>query len=115
MEQTTAISNFLNDSNFFYVISIGMDSTYSYVSANYDRNFDFFNKSLLGKHFSVTLHPDDVVICHEVGQNCFSQPGKLYPATLRKHNGKGGFVITQWEMKAMFDTFGNPVGIYCIG
>lgn len=97
------------------MIAIGMDSKYAYVSNNYNRNFDQSNGSLLGKHFSVTLHPEDIAICADVGMQCFTHPDRLVPATLRKHDGKGGFVITQWEMKAYFDKLGQPIGIYCIG
>lgn len=115
MQQNTEIISFLADSSFFYSIGIGMDGNYTYVSANYDRNFDFLNESLLGKNFSITLHPDDIAICEEVGGKCFAEPGRLFPATLRKHDGKGGFVVTQWEMKAYFDEDGQPGGIFCIG
>jgi hypothetical protein len=115
MKQYQQINKFLDDSSFFYTIAIGMDSLYSYVSKNYDRNFEFTNGTLLGKHFSVTLHPDDVEICERVGYECFANPGKLLSATLRKHDGHGGFVTTQWEMQAFFDEQGQPEGIFCIG
>jgi signal transduction histidine kinase len=115
MKHFSQINRFLKDSSFFYTIAIGMDSTYTYVSKNYDRNFEFTNGTLLGRHFSVTLHPDDIAICAQVGGQCFSAPGQLFPATLRKHDGKGGFVTTQWEMQALFDGQGQPEGIFCIG
>ena len=108
-------NDFLEHSSYFYTIAIGMDSKYSYVSNNYDKNFDLLKDSLLGKHFSITLHPDDISICNEIGLKCFKNPGELFSATLRKHDGKGGYVITQWEMKAMFDEDGSPDGIFCIG
>jgi len=115
MEQFPQINEFLAESAFFYTIAIGMDSRYSYVSPNYNRNFDHSNGSLLGKDFSVTLHPEDIAICEAVGMQCFARPGELLPATLRKLDGKGGYVVTQWEMKAFFDTDGQPAGIFCIG
>jgi hypothetical protein len=83
------VNDFLANSNFFYTIAIGMDSRYSFVSSNYNRNFDQSNGSLLSKHFSITLHPEDVSICAEVGRKCFEQAGQLFPATLRKHDGMG--------------------------
>lgn len=92
-----------------------MDSHYSYVSKNYDRSFEFTNNTLLGRHYSVTLHPEDIAICERVGMECFSAPGQLFPATLRKHDGRGGFVTTQWEMQALFDEQSQPDGIFCIG
>ena len=115
MYQNTEITSFLADSSFFYTIAIGVDSKYAYVSDNYDRNFDFLNETLLGKHFSITLHPEDIAVCAEAGEKCFAEPGRLVPATLRKHNGRGGFVITQWELKAYFSSDGQPAGIFCIG
>ena len=115
MKNFQQINHFLQDSSFFYTIAIGMNSLYSYVSNNYDRNFEFTNGTLLGKHFSVTLHPDDIAICERVGFECFSKPGELLPATLRKLDGQGGFVTTQWEMQAFFDDLGQPEGIYCVG
>ncbi|MGF7081487.1 hypothetical protein [Mucilaginibacter sp. UYCu711] len=115
MEHYRQINEFLADSSFFYSIAIGMDSKYAYVSTNYNRNFDQSNDSLLGKDFSVTLNPEDIAICAEVGMQCFQSPGILFPATLRKHDGKGGFVITQWEMKSYFDEQDQPAGIFCIG
>ena len=39
----------------------------------------------------------------------------MFAATLRKHDGHGGFVTTQWEMQALFDSQGQPEGIFCIG
>lgn len=115
MEYFKETNAFLANSAYFYTIAIGMDSCYSYVSDNYNRNFDFVNESLLGKHFSITLHPDDIAICAEAGKKCFENPGKLVAATLRKHNGMGGFVVTQWEMQAIFNEHHEPEGIFCIG
>ncbi|SFT00252.1 PAS domain S-box protein [Mucilaginibacter polytrichastri] len=105
----------LESSSYYYSIIIGMDNRYTYVSPNYNKNFDFINQSLVGKPFYITLHPDDIKICAEVGGKCFENPEQLFPATLRKHDGKGGFIFTQWEFKAVFDDQNNPEGIFCIG
>lgn len=115
MDQYPQINHFLKDSSFFYTIAIGIDSRYSYVSRNYDRNFKLSEGTLLGRHFSVTLHPEDIAICEQVGMQCFAKPGELLPATLRKHDGSGGYVTTQWEMQAFFDSHGQPEGIFCVG
>jgi len=115
MDHFRETNSFLADSSFFYTIAIGMDSRYTYVSDNYNRNFDLLGDSLLGKHFSVTLHPDDIPLCSVAGMRCFENPGKLIPVSLRKHNGEGGFISTQWEMKAIFNANQEPEGIFCIG
>ncbi|AMR33841.1 hypothetical protein A0256_21565 [Mucilaginibacter sp. PAMC 26640] len=115
METIRETIKLLEKSNFYYTLVIGMDNKYQYVSEYYNHNFDFLRESLVGKPFYITLHPDDVKICREVGGKCFEQPDKLLPATLRKHNGRGGFIFTQWEFKALFDKDNNPFGIFCIG
>ena len=109
------INGFLKDSRFFYTISINLDSVYSYVSPNYDLNFNFGSGSLLGQHFSVTLHPDDLEVCTAAGLRCFQHPQQLIPVTLRKHDGKGGFVTTQWEMQAIPGQGEMPAGVFCVG
>jgi hypothetical protein len=92
-----------------------MNSRYIYVSDNYNRNFDLIGVSLLDKYFSVTLHPGYIPLCTEAGMHCFENPGKLILVTLSKHNGEGGFVSTQWEMKAFLKADQEPEGIFCIG
>ena len=103
------------NSAFYYTICLAMDGCYSYVSPNYDENFNFINDTLTGKPFYITLHPDDIKICEEVGHKCFKDPGIPVPATLRKHDGKGGFIITDWELRGFLDEKGDPAGIFCIG
>ncbi|TWR25887.1 hypothetical protein FPZ43_16540 [Mucilaginibacter pallidiroseus] len=115
MNRYAQITQFLHTSSHFYAIAIGIDSTYSYVSPNYDRNFSLGKGTLKGQHFSVTLHPEDIRICEEVGPKCFADPERLFPATLRKHDGNGGFITTQWEMRGMLDENGLPKSIFCIG
>ncbi|PST82037.1 hypothetical protein C7T94_14570 [Pedobacter yulinensis] len=115
MENFAGVNSFLQTSNFFYTISIDLDGRYSYVSPNYDRKFAFNRGTLLGKDFQVTLHPEDVRICEEVGAQCFRDSSRLFAATLRKHDGRGGYVVTQWEMQAFFDERNEPAGIFCIG
>ncbi|QQL50108.1 PAS domain-containing protein [Mucilaginibacter ginkgonis] len=105
----------LKDSTSFYTIAVNMAGEYFYVSQNYDDNFRVNFDTLLGKPFYSTLHEDDIKICEEVGAQCFAEPDKLFPATLRKHDGNGGYVITQWEIKAIMNENGQPEGVFCIG
>ena len=61
------------------------------------------------------MHQDDQQTCKIVSQMAFQFPDKLFPATIRKHDGRGGYMVTRWEYKAMFDSDGKPAGIFCIG
>ncbi|MEZ7500485.1 PAS domain-containing protein [Flavobacterium sp. Arc3] len=105
----------LNDSALFYLVTTAMDGNYSYVNENYANAFLHVNSNFVGQPYHITMHPDDMNTCVEVAAKCFENPTKLFPATIRKHDGNGGYVYTQWEYKAMFDDQKKPVGIYCIG
>jgi len=104
----------LGKSNYYYIIAIDMQGTYTYVNSHYNRAFSP-NESIIGKSYETTMHPDDMKICEEVAAKCFANPDDLFPASIRKHDGKGGYVFTQWEYKAMYDKHGNPSGIFCLG
>jgi len=92
-----------------------MAGTYTYVNSNYAKTFSYISETIIGKPYQITMHPEDTKACEEVATQCFSNPDHLFPATIRKHDGKGGFVITQWEYKAMFKENGEPDGIFCLG
>lgn len=106
-----ALNTFLHNSHYFYTISENMDSVYSYVSPNYNKNFGAGRESLFGQKFSVTLHPEDIEVCSATGYRCMQNPDRLIPVTLRKHDGKGGFVTTHWEMQAMMSPDNTPISI----
>lgn len=110
-----ALNTLLHDSRYFYTISLDLNSVYNYVSPNYNKNFGSGRDTLLGQKFSVTLHPDDIDICTEAGYRCMENPDELIPVTLRKHDGQGGFVTTNWEMKAIVGKDNALLGVYCIG
>lgn len=92
-----------------------MDGNYAYVNQHYAEQFAFVNETLVGQPYHVTMHPDDRKTCEDVSLKCFQNPGSLFPATIRKHDGKGGYLYTQWEYRAMFDEMGAPAGIFCLG
>jgi len=105
----------LDNSVLFYIIATAMDGNYSYVNRNYAKEFSHISTNFVGMPYHITMHPDDRNTCVEVSMKCFSNPGELFPATIRKHDGNDGYVYTQWEYKAMFDDLQNPAGIFCLG
>jgi len=112
VEPTIAL---LKGSKFFYTIVVDMQGNYSYVSPNYDAHFSFIGETLIGKPFHTTLHPDDLQICARVGEQSFKNPDAMHQATLRKHDGTGGYIYTHWEFRAIFSADGMPGGIFCMG
>jgi len=115
MHQFEETRNLLEDSTIYYLIAVDMESKYSYINKRYHRIFDHVHGNLVGQHYSITIHPDDLSICSSVAEQAFTYPGKIFPAVIRKHDGKGGYIITQWEYKAMFDADNHPAGMFCIG
>jgi len=115
MRNFEPLKELLQNSGTFYLISVGMDSRYNYINGLYKQRFEPFYGDLVGQHYAITMHPEDTERCAEVAGLCFSNPGGIYPATVRKHDGEGGYIATQWDYKAMFDQEGSPLGIFCIG
>ncbi|EIA09590.1 PAS domain S-box protein [Flavobacterium frigoris] len=112
VEQTKLL---LNESSLFYIITTDMDGNYSYVNQNYAKEFLHINSNFVGQPYHITMHPDDISTCLEVSTKCFEHPGKLFKAIIRKHDGEGDYIYTQWEYKAMFDDEKNPAGVFCLG
>jgi hypothetical protein len=105
----------LDDSTMYYLIGVGMDSNYSYVNKRYQKAFNNVHGNLIGQHYSVTIHADDLEVCKSVSELAFNHPDRVFPAVIRKHDGKGGYVVTKWEYKAVFDDHNVPAGMFCIG
>lgn len=105
----------LEHSTFYYIISTNMESRYTYVNNCYRKTFEPIHGPIVGERYEMTMHPDDTKVCEEVALKCFANPESTFPATIRKHDGKGGYAITQWEYKAMWDEAGQPAGIFCLG
>ncbi|RYZ51911.1 MAG: hypothetical protein EOP49_10700 [Sphingobacteriales bacterium] len=115
MKSFEPLKELLDDSSTFYLISVGMDSTYRYINRLYQPVFKPQHGNLLGKHYAVTMHPEDTGLCRHVAGQCFENPEGIFPAVVRKHDGCGGYIATQWDYKAMLDERGEPSGIFCLG
>ncbi|RZK81036.1 MAG: hypothetical protein EOO92_06050 [Pedobacter sp.] len=109
------VKKIFGESVSYYLVAVDMNSNYSYSNKRYNLIFEPIHGDLIGKHYSITMHQDDQQTCKIVSQMAFQFPDKLFPATLRKHDGKGGYMVTRWEYKAMFGPEGKPEGIFCIG
>ena len=59
--------NLLENSNFYYIITTGMDGNYSYVNTHYANTFGYVADNMAGKPYYITMHPDDTKVCEEVG------------------------------------------------
>ncbi len=105
----------LDNSLIYYIICTDTDGNYSYINRNYARTFHYIDDNFVGKPYYITMHPDDRKTCEETSYKCMQHPDSTFPATIRKHNGSGGYIITQWEYKAMFNDEGVFTGMFCLG
>ncbi|MEO8794097.1 MAG: PAS domain-containing protein [Daejeonella sp.] len=115
MSQYPETKQLLDHSNFYYIITADMNGNYSYVNNKYKKAFEGIHGEIVGQPHHITIHPDDLSICESVAKLCFENPEKTFPATIRKYDGKGGYIVTQWEYKAMFNKEMQPEGIFCLG
>jgi PAS domain S-box-containing protein len=104
----------MHHSTIYYMISVGLDENISYVNEKYATNFNFIDNNLVGKPYHLTMHPDDMNICKEVGAKCFQNPDRSFNAIIRTHNGKGSYIVTLWDYRLIVKD-GEPQGIFCIG
>ena len=115
MNQFEQTIKLLENSNFYYIITTDMNGRYSYINNHYSKSFEHLHGKVIGMPYHLTMHSDDTEICKEVAAKCFANPDRMFPATIRKHDGKGGYVITQWEYKAIFNDRNEPEGVFCLG
>jgi PAS domain S-box-containing protein len=115
MEQFQEIIKLLENSKIYYIVTTGLDDNYKYVNTNYSESFSYINNQMVGQPYYITMHPDDRNVCIETSVKCFEYPNKSFPAILRKHDGKGGYIVTLWEFWAIFDDNNQPSGIFCLG
>ena len=108
------IKAMLHNSTIYYMVSIGLDSNFSYINEYYAEKFRFVDPDFVGKPYHITMHPGDMEICKEVGAKCFAEPDKSFPATIRKHNGKNGYIVTQWDYRLIVRN-GQAEGVFCLG
>ena len=62
----------LHNSQVYYVITVGMDSTYTYANQRYSKAFENMYGNLVGQHYSITMHEDDLKVCEAVAGLAFT-------------------------------------------
>jgi hypothetical protein len=115
MDPFSQIIALLDKATHYYIICTNMEGNYSYINQNYANRFRHVNEDFTGKPFHITMHPDDIPACMDAGYKSLENKDALVPVALRKHDGKGGYVVTQWEFKGIFDEDGTPTGVFCLG
>ena len=107
--------NILADSPNFYLVHIANHDQYVYMNQHFiNRHSTFYNNTDI-RSAAIALHPDDYDLSIATYQKCMAHPIHTFPATLRKLDGKGGYIITYWEYKANVLADGSTDGVIGVG
>ena len=105
----------LGESQHFYFVKVDTLGRYVYMNDHFiSRHKSFYNHTDI-RPASIALHPDDHALSYATYLKCVESPGQSFGATLRKLDGKGGYVITYWEYTADLLPDGQPDGVIGIG
>jgi PAS domain S-box-containing protein len=99
----------------FYLIATDTNGFYQYINPAYQTAFAHVSGNLVGEPYHTTMHADDIVNVTAAAARCFAEPDKSFPATIRKHNGQGGYIVTQWDFRMIKDEAGEFAGFFCVG
>ena len=105
----------LADSSNFYLVKIDNQGQYVYMNQHFINQHSTFYNSTDIRSAIIALHPDDHDLSYATFLKCMAQPTHTFPATLRKLDGKGGYIITYWEYKANVLANGSNEGVIGVG
>lgn len=92
-----------------------MQGNYAYLNDHFiNRNATYY-KHDGAKPANTALHPDDWASCTETFTNCIQNPQQCFPGNVRKLDGKGGYIISNWEYMANCLPNGQVDGVVGIG
>lgn len=105
----------LKTSRTYYLVMVDHQGDYTYINDYFLDKYAGFYKDKTNRPASVALHPDDHELAYQTSLLCLANPDESFQVTLRKLNGKGGYIITQWDFKASLLTDGSLEGIVGVG
>ena len=109
------VTQLLEKSNNLYLVHIDSKGNYVYMNDHFiSSHSSFYNYEEI-RPASIALHPDDHELSYATYLKCIESPEETFGSTLRKLDGKGGYIITYWEYKANVSTTGELNGIVGIG
>ncbi len=115
MNDVLPIIKLLEHAKHYYIICTDLEGKYTYINPSYARRFSHVNQQLTGQPSHVTMHADDYAAVASAGRQCLQDRNLLIPVTIRKHDGNGSYIFTQWEFKGIFNEDNSPAGVFCLG
>ena len=105
----------LIDSQTNYVIRTDLEGRFTYINKAFENHYGMLPGHLIGHPYINTIVPEDFDKCQQMAMQCITNPGKIVPLVIRKPNGKGGILYTEWEFIGILDHQGEVVEIQGVG
>ncbi len=109
------VVDLLKSSRTYYLVLVDPKGDYAYINDYFLDKYAGFYKDKARRPASAALHPDDHDLAYQTSMQCLAHPHESFQVTLRKLNGKGGYIITQWDFKANLLSDGSVDGFIGIG
>ncbi|MBS1665787.1 MAG: response regulator [Bacteroidetes bacterium] len=99
-----------------YLVRINRVGHFTYANPSFLKTFNHTKEELANKFFFETIFPKDMVICQQIADECWKNPGKIAKILLRKPIGNSReYLWTEWEFLALTDDRGSVKEIQAIG
>jgi hypothetical protein len=109
------VTDLLKTSRTYYLVLVDHNGDYAYINDYFLDKYAGFYKNKTSRPSSAALHPDDHELAYQTSLKCLANPYESFQVTLRKLNGKGGYIITQWDFKTSLLADGTIEGIVGVG
>lgn len=109
------VIDLLKTSRTYYLVLVDHNGDYAYINDYFLDKYAGFYKNKTSRPSSAALHPDDHELAYQTSLKCLANPNESFQVTLRKLNGKGGYIITQWDFKTSLLADGTIEGIVGVG
>jgi len=113
--QQVQFLNSLIDSQTNFLIRFDIKGRFTFVNNQFLKIFGYKKAGIIGKHFSLTVLPEDMPLCEKAFVNCVSRPGKVINLAHKKKDTKGHLHDTEWEFISISNEQGVVTGIQGVG
>ncbi len=97
-----------------FLVRANLKGNYTFANKHFLEHFGY-DESLIGKHFSSQIHPDDIEKSREGIAKCVNNPGKAVAIELRKPKGDGTYFTNYWEFVGISNEEGVVTELQGIG
>lgn len=87
----------------------------TFVNFKFCERFCVDEESLIGRHLSECLIPQNIDVYYQVINSALADPGKVMPVTLNVKREYGEVIPTAWEFVALLDEAGRLSSIQAVG